>query len=165
MNFLEKIKIKEPAYDAKYYQMILDYTIEQGAGMGTASEEDKWTQGKYFSNRYEIYMYATLLGLKRNYPVPIESGSEKKSFMLIDGWKPPEMANYIIMGVLAKSDVGLFEIENMEESEVEKFITDLKTSIESYANGGFDIIRSRAEEDPAFFTENDNSFLDLLDEE
>ncbi|MEX2477184.1 MAG: hypothetical protein WD357_02030 [Gracilimonas sp.] len=164
MNLLERIKTRAPEYDAKYYQLILDYTIEQGAGMGTASEEDKWTQGKYFSTRYEIYMYATLLGLKRDYPIPIESGTEKKKFIEIESWKPQEIANYIIMGVLAKSDIGLFEIENMEESEVEKFITDLKTSIESYANGGFDIIRSKAEEEPTFFTENDNSFLDLLDE-
>ncbi len=164
MDLLEKIKLREPEYDAKYYDMILDYTIEQGAKMGTAGEEEKWKQGKYFSTRYEMYMYATLLGMKRDYSLPIEKGTDKKSFIKIDSWKPSEIAYYIIMCAIAKSNLDLFELENTEEAEVDKKITELKSTIESYANGGFDIIRSKKEEDEAYFLENDNSFLDLLDE-
>jgi len=164
MDLLEKIKLREPEYDAKYYDMILDYTIEQGAKMGTAGEEEKWKQGKYFSTRYEMYMYATLLGMKRDYSLPIEKGTDKKSFIKIDSWKPSEIADYIIMCAIAKSNLDLFELENTEEAEVDKKITELKSTIESYANGGFDIIRSKKEEDEAYFLENDNSFLDLLDE-
>lgn len=165
MDLLEKIKLKEPEYDAKYYDLILDYTIEQGAKMGTADEEEKWKQGKYFSTRYEMYMYATLLGMKRDYLLEIERGTDKKSFIKIDSWKPQEIADYIILGAIAKSDLDLFELENMEEAEVEKKITELKATIESYANGGFDIIRSKREEDETYFLENDNSFLDLLDDD
>lgn len=164
MDFLDRLKTRAPEYDEKYYQLILDYTIEQGAGMGTASEEERWKQGKYFSTRYEMYMYATLLGMKKDYSLPIERGTEKKKFIEIHSWKPQEIADYIIMGAIAKSDFDLFELENLEEKEVESTITEIKTTIESYANGGFDIIRSKREEDETYFLENDNSFLDLLDE-
>ncbi|MBK8609283.1 MAG: hypothetical protein IPL84_04885 [Chitinophagaceae bacterium] len=64
MELLKRIKDRSPEYDEQHYQMILDYTIEQGAGMGRASEEDRWKQGKYFSYRYEMYMYATLFRSK-----------------------------------------------------------------------------------------------------
>lgn len=65
MELLKRIKDRAPEYDAQYYQMILDFTIEQGSTMGTSSELDRWKQGKYFSTRYEMYMYAALLGLKK----------------------------------------------------------------------------------------------------
>jgi hypothetical protein len=164
MDLLGKLKLREPEYDAKYYDLILDYTIEQGAKMGTAGEEEKWKQGKYFSTRYEMYIYATLLGMKSDYSIPIEKGVEKKSFIKIDSWRPVEIADYIIMGAFAKTDIDLFDLENMEEEEVDKKITELKSTIENYANGGFDIIRSKREEDETYFLENDNSFLDLLDD-
>ena len=164
MDLLERIKTRAPEYDENYYQFILDFTVEQGARMGTAKDEDKWKQGKYFSTRYEMYMYATLLGLKKDYPIPLDSGTDTKKFIEMDSWKPASITNYIIMGVLGKGNYDLFKLEKMEEQEVENVITQIKKDIEGYANGGFDIIRSKAEEDETFFIENDNSFIDLLDE-
>jgi len=163
MELLKRIKDRAPEYDSRYYDMILNFTIEQGSGMGRASEEDRWKQGKYFSTRYEMYMYASLLGLKKNYSVPIASGIDKKKFIEIKSWQPYDVADYVIMGVLAKSNTNFNELENLEEEEVEKKITELKSLLEEYANGGFDIIRSKMEDEPSFFL-NDNCFLDLLDE-
>jgi len=68
------------------------------------------------------------------------------------------------MGILAKSDIDFNELENMEEEKVEKQITELRSLLESFANGGFDIIRAKRESDPAFFDQNENCFLDLLDQ-
>jgi hypothetical protein len=79
-------------------------------------------------------------------------------------WKPFEIADYIIMGTLAKGDYDFFEIENSEEKEIEGIIIQIKKDIECYANGGFDIIKSKTEEEENFFIENENSFIDLLDE-
>ena len=62
MELLKRIKDRSPEYDEQYYQMILEYTIEQGAGMGRTSEEERWKQGKYFSTRYVMYMYDALRG-------------------------------------------------------------------------------------------------------
>lgn len=162
MELIARIKERAPEYDAQYTQMILDYTIEQGGKMGTQTEEAKWKQGKYFSTRYEIYMYAALLGLKKDYSIPIARGTEKKKFIEIKSWQPSEVADYIIMALLAKADLDFNALENMEEKDVEDKITELRGLLESYANGGLDIIRAKRDEDAAFFMENENCFIDLM---
>lgn len=163
MELLKRIKDRSPEYDERYYQMILDFTIEQGAGMGRSSEEERWKQGKYFSTRYEMYMYAALLGLKKDYRLTIAKGTKKQKFIEIRSWNPTEVADYVIMGVIAKSGFDLNELENLEENMVEDKITELRSILEEYANGGFDIIRSKKEESPDFFQVNENCFLDLLE--
>lgn len=162
MEFLKRIKDRAPEYEARYFDMILEFTIEQGAGMGRQSEEDKWKQGKYFSTRYEMYMYAALLGLRKDYSLPIPYGTEKKKFIEIRSWQPTEVSDYVLMCILAKSPIDFNELEDMEEELVEKEITKLRSLLEEYANGGFDLIRSKKEEEPSFFL-NENCFLDLLD--
>lgn len=162
MDLLKRLKDRAPEYDARFYDMILEFTIEQGAGMGRQSEEERWKQGKYFSTRYEMYMYAAILGLRRNYYLPITRGTEKQKFIEMRSWQPMEVTDYIIMGILAKSDLDFNALEDMEEEEVEKELTKLRGLLEEYANGGFDLIRAKKEEDPAFFL-NENCFLDLLD--
>lgn len=164
MNLLERIQIKEPQYDGKYYQFILDYTIEQGSKMGTSSESEKWERGKYFSTRYEMYMYATLLGLRKDYFLPLENSADKKSFIKIGSWKPESITNYIIMSILAKGEYDFFAMEDLDNSELDNKLSQIKSDIEAFANGGFDIIYSKAQEDENYFIENENSFLDLLDE-
>lgn len=164
MELLRRIKDRSPEYDSQYFQMILDFTIEQGATMGTSSELDRWKQGKYFSTRYEMYIYAALLGLKKDYLLPIPYGTPKQKFIEIYAWRPTDLADYVIMGLLAKSELDFNELETLEEEKVEKQITELRSKLEGYANGGFDIIRAKRESDPAFFDQNENCFLDLLDE-
>jgi hypothetical protein len=107
-------------------------------------------------------MYAALLGLKKDYRLPIPRGTEKQKFEIIENWKHQDVVHYIIMGLIAKSDLDLNALEDMEEEEVEKEITKLRSLLEEYANGGFDLIRARKEEEPAYFL-NENCFLDLLD--
>ncbi len=162
MDLINRLKDRAPEYDERYYQMILDFTIEQGDKMGTATEEASFKQGKYFTRRYEIYMYAALMGMKNDYRIEIPKGTSKRKFIEMRAWQPVEITDYIIMGLFAKSDLDFVALENMEAEDVEKELTKLKSLLEEYANGGFDLIRAKREEDPAFFTENENCFLDLL---
>lgn len=164
MELLKRIKDRSPEYDAQYFQMILDFTIEQGSKMGTSSDLDRWKQGKYFSTRYEMYIYAALLGLKKDYKIPIAYGTSKEKFIAIQFWKPTDIADYVVMALLSKSEIDFNELENLEEEVIEKMITELRSLLEEYANGGFDIIRAKKESDPAFFEQNDNCFLDLLEQ-
>lgn len=164
MELLKRIKDRYPEYDNQYYQMILDFTIEQGGKAGKSTEEIRWKQGKYFSTRYEMYMYATLLGLKKDYKIPIAYGTEKSKFIEMSSWQPQDITDYIIMGVLAKSGFDFNELENLEEEKVEKKIKELRSILEDYANGGFDIIRAKKESEPSYFLQNENCFIDLLDE-
>lgn len=163
MDLLKRLKDRAPEYDEQHYQMILDFTIEQGAGMGRSSEEERWKQGKYFSTRYEMYMYAALLGLKRNYRLPIAKGTKKQKFIEIRSWQPMEVTDYVIMSVIAKSNFDLNSLEDMDDNEVEEKLTELRAMLEEFANGGFDLIRSKKDESPEYFQQNENCFLDLLD--
>lgn len=162
MELLKRIKDRAPEYDNQYYQMILDFTIEQGGRAGTSTEENRWKQGKYFSTRYEMYMYATLLGLRKDYKVPIAYKTETSKFIEMRSWHPQDVTDYVIMGVLAKSGIDFNELENLEDDIVEKKITEFRGLLEEYANGGFDLIRAKRESDPNYFLMNENCFIDFL---
>lgn len=164
MELISRFKSRAPEYDEQYHDMIMGFTMEQGGRAGTATDTTSWEQGKYFTTRYEIYMYAALLGLKKDYRIEFLKGTEKRKFIEISSWKPVEIADYIIMGLFAKSDLDFTELEKLSEEEVERELTRLKSLLEEYANGGFDIIRAKKEMEPDFFVANDNCFLDLLDE-
>lgn len=163
MELLKKIKDRAPEYDSSFEDIITKFTVVQGGRAGTASEEASWVQGKYFSTKYEIYMYAVLLGLRFDYRLPIQSNNKNK-FIEIKSWQPIDLAEYIIMAILAKSEINFNDLENKDEKEVEKEILSLKKLLEEYANGGFDKLRAKFESSPSFFENNDNCFIDLLDE-
>lgn len=162
MEFLKKIKDRAPEYDASFEDLITKFTLVQGGRAGTAGEGTAWEQGKYFSTKYEIYMYATLLGLKNDYRLPLSKESKKEKFIEIKSWQPSDLAEYVIMSVIAKSDIDLNSLEEKDDSEVEKEILAIRKLMEEYANGGFDKIRAKLESDPHFFDNNDNCFIDML---
>lgn len=163
MELLKKIKDRAPEYDAAHEDLITRFTLVQGGRAGTAGEGTAWEQGKYFSTKYEIYMYAALLGLKSDYRIPFESHVKKEKFIEIKSWQPADLADYVIMSVFTKSEVELNELEKMEDKEIEKVILNLRKLLEEYANGGFDKIRGKFENEPNFFENNDNCFIDLLE--
>ncbi|HBG69687.1 MAG: hypothetical protein A2W93_12015 [Bacteroidetes bacterium GWF2_43_63] len=163
MELLKRIKDRAPEYNSAYEELITKFTVLQGGRAGTSGESSTWEQGKYFGTKYEIYMYAALLGLKMNYRLPIAPNTDKSKFIEVKAWQPYDLADYVVMGLLAKSDIDFNELENMEEKEIEKEISSLKKLLEEYANGGFDKIRAKLEDEPTFFENNDNCFIDLLD--
>jgi hypothetical protein len=164
MELLNNLKNREPIYDARFHEMIMKFTIEQGGKMGTQSELERWEQGKFFSTVYEFYMYSAIIGLKNDYQIELPKESEKKKFIPISSWKPEDLVDFILMSVIAKSGIDFNELEYKEDKEVKEKISDIRSLLEQYANGGFDMIKSRYDEDPDFFENNDNCFLDLLDE-
>src|SRR3954468_11163695 len=105
MELLKRIKDRAPEYDAIYEPLIIQFTVAQGGRAGTAGEGTAWEQGKYFSTKYEIYMYAVLLGLKNDYRISLRTDSKMEKFIEIRSWQPADVADYVIMGVLAKSKI------------------------------------------------------------
>lgn len=164
MELLARLKERAPEYAVEHHDMILSFTLKQGGQVGTRAKGETYTEGRFFSTVYEIYMYAALLGLRRDYRLPIPRGTEKKKFIEIKAWQPSEVVDYIIMALFVKADIDFNALENLEEKEVEDKLTELRALLEAYANGGFDIIRAKREKDAAFFLENENCFLDLLGE-
>jgi len=163
MELLKKIKDRAPEYDSNYEDLISRFTVMQGGRAGTVGGSAVWEQGKYFSTKYEIYMYAALLGLKNDYRVPLSQDSKKEKFIEIKYWQPQDLADYLIMGIFSKSDIDFNELENKEEKEVEKEVLNLRKLLEEYANGGFDKIKSKLEQEPTYFENNENCFIDLMD--
>ena len=163
MEFLKRIKDRAPEYDAKYATLIYNYTSQQGGKSGTSTREDGYSKGMYFSTVYEFYMYAALLGMKRNYRIPISYGTAKNKFIEMRAWRPNDIVDYIIMGLVGKSDIDLNEIEKIEEDAAERKITQLKGLLEDYTNGGLDLIQTKLNEDPDYFINSETSFLDFLE--
>ncbi|QXU41460.1 hypothetical protein [Pedobacter sp. D749] len=164
MELIKRIKDRAPEYDAKYTSLIYNFTIQQGGKAGTSSEETRWVQGKYFSTVYEFYMYAALIGLKKDYSIPISYGTAKNKFIEMRAWKPNDLVDYIIMCLLGKADIDFLELEKLEDEVVEKKLSSIRSLLEDYANGGFDLIQTRIDQDNDYFTRNENSFLDFLEE-
>ena len=99
MDILEKIYLKEPHYDNIYYDFILEFTVEQGAAMGTigigkVADQMSFETSKFFNTRYEIYMFALIIGLRKNYRIPFSKGIKTSTFRNIGNWGEKKLINY-----------------------------------------------------------------------
>jgi len=159
MELIKRFGDKRPEYLKAYRDKI----INSFAYVGGRDEVGKYESGKFFSNIYELFMYAALLGLRKDYRLPIEE-MDTQEFIKVSSWQPTEMVNYILMALLAKAEFDLNELEEMEEKQVEAELTSLSKLLEEYANGGFDIIQTKLQQEPSFF-DNEFCFLSLLDED
>ncbi|HMQ46365.1 MAG TPA: hypothetical protein PKA00_01795 [Saprospiraceae bacterium] len=159
MEFIKRFGDKRPEYPKAYRESV----VNSFAYVGGRDEEGKYESGKYFSNVYELFMYAALLGLRKDYRLPVE-GMDTQEFIKISSWQPTEISNFILMALLAKSNLDLNELEEMEEKKVEAELTGLSKLLEEYANGGFDLIQTRLKQEPSFF-DDEFCFLTLLEDD
>ena len=126
MEFLNNLRTKSPVYLSIYEDLIIKFAAKQGGTHGSTSETQKFEQSKFFTNKYEIYMYAIILGIQKNYRLPLHDGSKKEKFWEINQWKPKELVDYIIMCLITISDINMNELEDMEEEEINQEIFKLR---------------------------------------
>ncbi len=157
MEFIKRFEDRAPVYAKIYREPVVDRFTLVGGGR----EDVKFETGKYFSNVYELYMYAAMLGLKKDYRLPLED-LETQKFIEIRAWRPAELVRFVLMAVIAKSDLDLNTLEDLEDNQVEGKITALKDLLEEYANGGFDLIYTKVKDEPYFF-ESEYCFVELLE--
>jgi len=150
MSVLESrvYKIK-PVYRADFRDL-----IERHAQFGGGSKDDKFVEGRSFSSVYEFYIYAFFLGLQTSSMVPIISTDDASSFMEIEHWKPRSLVDYLLPCAIARTDIDMFELQNLNEADVVSKVKNIKYTIESYANGGFKYIQDLLIDD-----------LDLIDDD
>ena len=158
IDLLKRFGDRRPEY-AKVYR---DPIINRFTIVGREDEEARYESGKYFSRIYETYMYAALLGLRRDCCIPL-TNMDSTYFIEIRSWQPREMVQYLFMALLAKSGLDLASLEDMEEKHIEAELTKLSHLLEGYANGGFDIIQAKMKDDPLFF-EGEYCFVELLED-
>lgn len=137
-QFRREIEIKRPKYLVKYKPL-----LEAISNKGTTTGGDYIKFGPFF----QTYMYAFMIGYKRQECLPLSDTGEKTDFADISHWKPTEMVDYILMLILSESHdkIGFswVELEAMDDEHSRLAVSKIINRIEGYANAGLDYIQSK----------------------
>jgi hypothetical protein len=158
MMLENKVGALRPTYLVRFESL-----IKRHAQFGGGATDEKYVQAKSFSNVYEFYIYAYFLGLKSGSKMEVLPSDDSKSFWEIENWKPKDLVDCLIVSAIAESDFDMQHIEHMEDRAVAEEVAKLKSIVEDYANGGFDLIEKYAAEDPDGISD-DKFFIRLLAE-
>ena len=157
MNMVEKkIYSISPGYLPHFKSMFKKY-VQFGGG----ADSQRYVKGRYFSNVYEMYTFAFFLGLKKEKPFEITDDDTLVKFWEIENWKPREITDHLVASSIARTDIDLFSLQDLDDRELTAEIGKLKNTIEKYANGGLKIIEVSIEEDPDK-AEQDTFFIEML---
>ena len=66
-NLLDWFDKKIPHYPTPARDLIDRLSRRKAFDTSVGTEEEKYAQGKIFANYYECFLYATILGIRRNY--------------------------------------------------------------------------------------------------
>lgn len=161
-SLFDKWKTKIPKYSVNHKDLFTSLSQKYGA-----EGEKKINLGKHFSTNYELYMYAFFLGLYENELTPIEKNEKKIDFSHhIQYWGNKtslrkdfsNLQDFMFMALLAKTNIDLVGLEKGEIIE-EDAVKQLIITMESYTNGGLNIITDKLNDNPNHYL-NPTSFLD-----
>lgn len=159
MSLKQKFGRLNPRYLTRFEPLLTRY-----AQFGGGSADDKFDKAKSFSNTYEFYIYCFFLGLQYDKKLEVLSVDEAKTFWTIENWRPVEVVDQLYICAIAESDFDLIAIEQMDESEIKSEMAKVLNTIEGFANGGFQIIKQKLEDDEESAM-NDLFFVGLLAED
>ena len=147
----ERFGKKEPRYPNRFRDLMERISRKRAFDTSAGTEEEKYAQGKVFSNFYECFIYATIIGLRKGYRVPFDRASEGAKFLIVDSWTHRDLVNYLLMSLLAVSDIELIDLEELDEEQTDEKALELVKLMEEYAHGGLEYIQSRLEDEPHLF--------------
>lgn len=150
-NLLERFDKKTPHYPNRFRDLIDRLSRKRAFDTSSGTEEEKFSQGKIFANYYECFLYATILGIRQNYRLPLDRANEGTKFISVESWRPRQLVEYVFMALLALSDINLIDLEEMDEDQTDNKAFELVRLIEEYAHGGFDLMQSRLADEPQLF--------------
>ena len=164
-DLFNKWRSRYPYYNAEFKELFESFTKTGGS-----SQRTQISQGKHFSNNYELYIYAFFLGLYNNEFTPIPEGTKKADFgHPIQFWgnkRDPGRKEYssiqenIFAALIAKTEIDLIALEKGELTE-DDAVKMLFQTMESYTNGGLILIKEKLEDNANYFLQN-TAFLNLL---
>lgn len=135
--------------------------LEALANKGARSSE--YSQ---FGPIYELYIYAMMTGIKKKRRLSLPPRNLTSDFLEIGKWKrDSSLVDFLLMVVFTQTkdlNINWNDLEDMEENELNKVISDIVTLIEEYANGGLEYLENLYEKG-----ELENShymFIDLYKE-
>ena len=110
---------------------------------------------KYFSQLWEGYTWAAIIGFINNKRVPLGNGGKGDAFKFsVINNNGGELADALILLALSKSKEGYKSLTDPNE---------IINVIEEFANGGFEIIQSKIREDDSYFSNPDAFIEELLE--
>ena len=164
-NLFDKWKTKIPRYSSVHKDLFASLSQKGGA-----EGNKKVNLGKHYSTNYELYMYAFFLGLYENEFTTIASDEKKVDFSHhIQHWGSKttssrkdfsNLQQFIFMALIAKTKIDLLALEKGLISE-DNTVKQLISTMESYTNGGLNLIRDKINANPNYFL-NPVSFLDMI---
>lgn len=165
-NLFFKWRTKIPKYSNQHRDLFLSFSEKYGV-----EGEKKLNLGKHFSTNYELYIYAFFLGLYNNEFTPIPIDDKKVDFSHhIQHWGSKStiqirkdftnLQEYIFMAVMAKSNIDLLALERGDIEE-ELAVKTLIHTLESYTNGGLNLIKDKLNDNPNYFLQQ-TSFLNMI---
>jgi hypothetical protein len=159
MKYLKSIWAERvPNYNSRY-QPIFDKLANRG-NEGGDNEERAMETGKVFATQYELYIYAFFIGLysneqqhsdtKTNFGHKISEWGKKSRRSGRDSFI--EIQDFMFIALIAKSDFDFIDLERKaEEPEIKKAISELIELMESFANGGLQLIMDKLELNENYF--------------
>src|SRR5690606_19986296 len=135
-EFKSNITTKRPRY-ANSRIPLLEAFSEKGSRNADYSR---------FGPIYEFYIYAMMLGIKRNTRLPLPPRNLTSDFLELGKWKrDSSLVDFLLMVLFTQTDDLSFEwneLEDMQEDQLNKVVSEIITLIEEYANGGLEYLET-----------------------
>lgn len=135
-EFRSNITTKRPRY-AKSRIPLLEAFSEKGSRNADYSR---------FGPIYELYIYAMMLGVKRNTRLPLPPRNLTSDFLELGKWKrDSSLVDFLLMVLFTQTDDLSFEwneLEDMQEDQLNKVVSEIIILIEEYANGGLEYLET-----------------------
>lgn len=166
IDLIAKIEKRNPRYLTEFrylFEKFCKRNARDTTELGSAYE-----RGTFFGNYYQLYLYASMIGLKHQRRKSLPKGSDTKVFGVELGtWNPQPIRRFLIAAAMTKADINWNALELLpedQEAKINSAISTLREIIEEYANGGLEIIAEKFQQMPSFF-DYDKAFVEMIREE
>lgn len=159
---------RNPNFEKRYEDNVIKQFVDYGKGSSSFQE----SRGKIYGAGYEIYIIAFFIGLYHNRRKPLneDKGKVKGFGQAIQYWGVREnrglrkdyskLQKYIFAALVARSEVDFIALDQ-DKITARKAVDILTTTMEEYANFGFDYIEDKMLDNPEHFFKN-SAFLDVF---
>lgn len=158
---------RNPQWETKYEDLIKNI-CDYGKGETSMREQ----RSKFFGAGYELYIIAFFIGLYSNRrKVLTDDATKRKTFgWAIENWgnierrngrnQYPKIREYIFAALIARTELDFIALERGEIT-LRKAVDTLITTMEEYANFGFQFLKERTEDNPNWLY-SDTAFLNIF---
>jgi hypothetical protein len=170
MKYLKSIwSERTPSYNEEYQHVF--NKLANKSNEGGDNDVRAIETGKIFATQYEMYIYAFFIGLYANQQ---QKANEKSTFgHKISEWGKKsrktqresflEIQDFIFIALIMKSDINFIELEQTsDENEVKKAVSSLIELMESYTNGGLQLIKDKCDIYDNYFISSMGAPLNFL---